>query len=415
MKDYFYTSSNRLVGSDVNITFSEAFTSSEDEFDKWILSLKKLVGSNWKKYNLPTNEGSNNEETIVDDFRSFSKRTVEDVLSIDDLTHNKNCLVNKTKTALSCNNFFPDIWRVVDTSVGCSMYQLFHDDDLANRLRSVLIRHYKKDGYYLYTTYSLTSDFSAAADLSHSNYIVRAKNGYDWIKKFSTERSPKHKHFDFFLESTGRDKNKGYIEGKAIVTKREISFLRQVNLVKEHHMKTMVFDEDEGLTFDKSKSKHEFYIRYFDTKEKIFPKGFRTFTTGVVVQTTNFSPSVAKHLYQKFTDHLKNQKRIVVFDPCSGFGGRLMGALSVASDRPIHYVGNDPDRRPERAKRDESLKGDITRVWEENFRVYGAPKVWRQLNREHIKVARCTVEHLMRRLEISRRAARRQVLDDDRG
>ena len=47
---------------------------------------------------------------------------------------------------------------------------------------------------------------------------------------------------------------------------------------------------------------------------------------------------------------------------------------------------NDPDRRPERAKRDESLQGDITRVWEENFRVYGAPKVWRQLNREHIKV-----------------------------
>ena len=61
---------------------------------------------------------------------------------------------------------------------------------------------------------------------------------------------------------------------------------------------------------------------------------------------------------------------------------------------------NDPDRRPERAKRDESLKGDITRVWEENFRVYGAPKVWRQLNREHIKVARGTVERLMRRLEI---------------
>jgi transposase InsO family protein len=36
-------------------------------------------------------------------------------------------------------------------------------------------------------------------------------------------------------------------------------------------------------------------------------------------------------------------------------------------------------------------------VWEENFRAYGARKVWRQLNREHIRVARCTVERLMRR------------------
>jgi putative transposase len=61
---------------------------------------------------------------------------------------------------------------------------------------------------------------------------------------------------------------------------------------------------------------------------------------------------------------------------------------------------NDPDRRPERAKRDESLKGDITRVWTENFKVYGARKVWRHLNREHIDVARCTVERLVKRLGI---------------
>lgn len=40
----------------------------------------------------------------------------------------------------------------------------------------------------------------------------------------------------------------------------------------------------------------------------------------------------------------------------------------------------------------------IQRVWEQNFRVYGARKVWKQLNREGVTVARCTVERLMRRL-----------------
>lgn len=40
----------------------------------------------------------------------------------------------------------------------------------------------------------------------------------------------------------------------------------------------------------------------------------------------------------------------------------------------------------------------IRRVWEENFRVYGARKVWRQLLREGFKLARCTVERLMKRL-----------------
>jgi len=44
--------------------------------------------------------------------------------------------------------------------------------------------------------------------------------------------------------------------------------------------------------------------------------------------------------------------------------------------------------------------GQIQRVWEQNFRVYGARKVWKQLNREGVTVARCTVERLMRRLGI---------------
>jgi len=58
----------------------------------------------------------------------------------------------------------------------------------------------------------------------------------------------------------------------------------------------------------------------------------------------------------------------------------------------------EPDRRSTRAKRDELLCTEIERVWTENQSVYGAYKVWRQLHRESIPVARCTVERLMRRL-----------------
>ncbi|KPK34635.1 MAG: transposase [Phycisphaerae bacterium SG8_4] len=60
----------------------------------------------------------------------------------------------------------------------------------------------------------------------------------------------------------------------------------------------------------------------------------------------------------------------------------------------------DPDRRSDRAKRDDALKPEIERVWWENFQVYGARKVWLQLNREMLKVARCTVERLMKVLSI---------------
>jgi transposase InsO family protein len=60
----------------------------------------------------------------------------------------------------------------------------------------------------------------------------------------------------------------------------------------------------------------------------------------------------------------------------------------------------DPARAPARDRRDAQLRPEVYRVWDKNFRVYGARKVWRQMNREGIAVARCTVERLMRGLGI---------------
>lgn len=56
----------------------------------------------------------------------------------------------------------------------------------------------------------------------------------------------------------------------------------------------------------------------------------------------------------------------------------------------------DPSRRPARTQRDAALVPEIQRVWRANRRCYGAKKVWKQLHREQISVARCTVARLMR-------------------
>ena len=58
----------------------------------------------------------------------------------------------------------------------------------------------------------------------------------------------------------------------------------------------------------------------------------------------------------------------------------------------------NPQLRCPRAQRDDTLVAHIERVWQANMRVYGADKVCKQMNREGIVVARCTVERLMRRL-----------------
>lgn len=59
-----------------------------------------------------------------------------------------------------------------------------------------------------------------------------------------------------------------------------------------------------------------------------------------------------------------------------------------------------PSRLPVRSRRDAALKVEVRRVFEENFRVYGARKVWRQLKREGFDVARRTVARLMRGMSL---------------
>lgn len=61
-------------------------------------------------------------------------------------------------------------------------------------------------------------------------------------------------------------------------------------------------------------------------------------------------------------------------------------------------MDRNPALRSARAKRDAELVPQVEQVWQDNMQVYGADKVWKQMNREGTVVARCTVERLMRRL-----------------
>jgi putative transposase len=83
------------------------------------------------------------------------------------------------------------------------------------------------------------------------------------------------------------------------------------------------------------------------------------------------------------------------------------GVESICAQLPIapatYYTHRaralNPARRPPRQRRDDELSVEIRRVWDANFQVYGPRKVWRHLTRrDGIRVARCTVERIMRRI-----------------
>ena len=78
----------------------------------------------------------------------------------------------------------------------------------------------------------------------------------------------------------------------------------------------------------------------------------------------------------------------------------LCAQLPISASTYYEHKAREGDcsRHPPRWHRDQGLKPEIRRVWDENFRVYGVHKVWKQLNREEIPTARCTVGRLMKEL-----------------
>ena len=93
------------------------------------------------------------------------------------------------------------------------------------------------------------------------------------------------------------------------------------------------------------------------------------------------------------------------------------GVGSLCAQMPIapstYYVHKareaKPERVPARARRDGWLSGEIRRVYDEHFQVYGVRKVWRQLRGEGVAVARCTVARLMRRMGLQGAVRGRRV------
>ena len=77
--------------------------------------------------------------------------------------------------------------------------------------------------------------------------------------------------------------------------------------------------------------------------------------------------------------------------------------LPIAPSTYHDYAGRrgDPERLPSSARRDDVLRAQIRRVWDENFRVYGVRKIWRQLCREGIEAARCTTARLMKQMGLA--------------
>jgi len=298
---YYYTR-NSLPASDLNWTFEKLHYASDGQFAEWVKNVCAEVLRIFDEEGMPPKAGKTEEE-LFEDFRKLVKLDVETQHgALDEHNGDYHTLLNTVRIS-AADHFFPNIFLAQD-NIGSKQISVMDKFSRPGLMVALFRRNLKNDGYFDYSP--LVSD-----KLSLVKYLEQRSTDVDvWFY-----HAPKRG------EHTYKKLRAKVSEVKA--------------LVKQGTLHSRVLFDIESVPDSET-----VFVREFKTSTRLFPKAFRSFQTGLVSAPTNFPAAVAKTIYTMYGRPAK--KPIVIFDPSLGFGGRLLGALSLV-DRDITFLGCDPN------------------------------------------------------------------------
>lgn len=322
MNEFFYEKNSELLESPVNKTFDEILQMNDTEFRQWVIDLRKTVVDLWDNKGLPPRVGYNKDE-IIENFKNMVRFPVH-TLEIDrDVVRNTSVVGN------AVNQWFPTMMktRISYSSKGKpkSIYDYFAEDSLLDTFVTYAKRHFKRDSFYHYSSPISEGDVLSLDGAS----AYRVTTPEEFVQWFADEMFARGT-YDYFLCPV--KENKVYTGYNTELSKR----------------KNLVVDADFGVpnrcstNVDPDKW-NKYSIRLYKKGQKLFPLGLKAFRVSFCQYAVNFPPLTARYLYERFTNHIKHQDNIIIYDPSAGWGGRLVGALAVTNDRNVTYVGNDPN------------------------------------------------------------------------
>ena len=332
--NYFYEKNTELLESTVNKKFEELLWMTKDEFRQWVIDMRAEVVRLWDEKGQPPRVGYNELE-IINQFNEMTAFPVRKFLVEDELTGEKDVIRNTSVVGNAVNQWFPTMMKTrinytKDVNKGKSIYDYFAKEELLDTFVTYASRHFKRDSFYHHSTPIKASQL--IDDIGSYRYI--AKSAEDFIAWFETNARAYDTH-DYWLEPTNADNEyTGYNEDLKNQTYLQIS--------KDDLLKLNV--PANSITNIEHKDAQLFRIRLFKKNQKVFPVGLKAFRVSFCQYAVNFPPLTAKFLYERYTEHFKSQEQINLYDPSSGWGGRLLGALSIDDERNIHYIGTDPNK-----------------------------------------------------------------------
>jgi len=329
-KKYFYEKCEYFNDPKINLKYEDVLKMSLKEFEEWVAFFRKTVVDHWNATGAPPRIGSSEAE-IVEQFSKLQTYKVNEFEEKDD--DGDEVIFNFNKFATPVNQFFPAMYK---TGIGGSsydkpkpsIYDIFCDDSYLKEFAKQMRRLTRQDGMYRFS-----KTLEKGNKEHHNSHLTSAK---EWIEKWN--EGDIWNGFDFCLSQ-----NDSRIESLPI-TADEVKELYKIGLLKYHHissLKTANWGDDIDALTDLPKQPIQ--LKWYPIGQHIFPEASAAFRIGMGSQpAVNFPPLTAKYLYQRFTNHIKSQDKINIYDPSAGWGGRILGALSI-DDRNIHYIGNDPN------------------------------------------------------------------------
>jgi len=289
-----------------NITYDEIQSLSFPQLSKWVDELRNEIVDIWDTGSPPIIGKS--KDGIIKSFRKLKSYPIDNLLITDkNYPHHLGFIKNFTK--VPCSQFFPHIYSTkIDNQP--SIRDFFYEDGLKRRFKRHIVRNVRFDGLYSFSQY-----------LSNPNGVSDTDFFQDWKSELNDDTG-------FFLERTDPVENNGSSR-KVYLPTNSVKKFRARGILEEFDFRNVVdFDDTEV---------NGYMVRYYSKKERIIPKILQAFRIGLGTQpAVNFPPLSARLIYELF---LTDQDKHTIVDFCSGWGGRLLGAL--CSNRQIHYVGTD--------------------------------------------------------------------------
>lgn len=309
------------------------------QFDDWVRNSHRKMVENWDRFGMPPKMGRS-ESTMIKEFNRLTDLNLSEFVKNDELTPNEpgTIIQNTIYAGSEVDQFFENMMKTKMTygtkgGVGVSIYDILSDPKFEKTLLRRSRRHFRRDSFYQYSI--------AAVRQNAKKSGISCKTGIEWVRAFRSGL-PVFDGCDFWL--CENKKKEEVTSGYRQVVQSTFLSLSKQEVLELHAEAAFSNTQLANIQLSKLSDDMVYTIRFYKRGQRIYPKGFIAYRVGYVSNPVNFPAMTAKFLYEKYTDHLvKQDRQINIYDPSSGWGGRLLGALSVRDNRHIHYVGTDPN------------------------------------------------------------------------